>query len=222
MLVPNHEPERGVYPLYSCCRIHIRARCAAALTIVLQKLTLPDRPNFQPPSFRMKWQMLSVPWSRGLRFKDVVITSEVPFPTRRYGRPRWDARKGSAFGDLLPRVVSASQVGQQLRANVGTTSARIEHTKLPVMNTCAKRGGGYPQCSDWNNAVRGGQRWERRQYRCCGAPRRCNQRSEGEMFGDESAAGEELVLLGRERHDGKPPLSHQRRIGKQLVRLDLR
>ena len=44
-------------------------------------------------------------------------------------------------GDLLPRVVSASQLG---RANVGTTSARIEHTKFPVMNTCAKRGGGYP------------------------------------------------------------------------------
>ena len=92
----------------------------------------------------MKWQMLSVPSSQGLRFEDVVITSEVPFPTRRYRRARWDASEGSAFGDLLLDVVSAAQLGQQLRANVGTTSARIEHTKFPVMNTCAKKGGGVP------------------------------------------------------------------------------
>ena len=147
-LVPSAEPEGGISPLYSCGKICIRLLCAAALTIVLQKTTLPDRPNSQPPSFRMKWQMLSVPGSQGLRFKDVVITSEVPFPTRRYGCARWDASEGSAFGDLLPRVVSASQFGQRLRANVGQKIARIEVAKFPVMNTCAKRVGGYPQCSD--------------------------------------------------------------------------
>jgi hypothetical protein len=85
-----------------------------------------------------------VPWSQRPRFEDVVITSEVPFPTRDRKCAPWDASEGSAFGDLLPRIVSASQLGQQLRANVGTTSARIEHPKFPVMNTCTKKGGGYP------------------------------------------------------------------------------
>src|ERR1700688_4162540 len=122
-LVPSAEPEGGISPLYSCGKICIRLLCAAALTIVLQKTTLPDRPNSQPQSFRMKWQMLSVPSPQGLRFEDIVITSEVPLPTRRYGRARWDASEGSAFGDLLLDVVSASQLGQQVRANVGTTSA---------------------------------------------------------------------------------------------------
>src|ERR1700680_4006423 len=144
MLVPNDEPERGISPLYSCCEIHIRLLCAAALTTVLKKTTLPDRLNSQPPSFRMKWQMLSVQSPQGLRFEDIVIACEVQFPKRRYGCARWDASEGSAFGDLLPRVVSVSQLGQQLSANVDTTSARIEHTKFPVMNTCAKKGGGYP------------------------------------------------------------------------------
>jgi hypothetical protein len=141
---PERRTERGISPLYSCGRIHIRARCAAALTIVLPKLTLPDRPNFQPLSFRMKWQMLSAPSSQGLRFQGVVITSEVPFPTRRYGCARWDASEGSAFGDHIPRVVSVSQLGQKLRANVPTKIARIEATKFPVMNTCTKKGGGTP------------------------------------------------------------------------------
>jgi hypothetical protein len=49
------------------------------LAIALQKSTLPDRQNFQPPFFRMKWQMLSAPRSQRLRrFEDVVIPSEVP------------------------------------------------------------------------------------------------------------------------------------------------
>jgi hypothetical protein len=122
----------------------IRQLCAAALTIVLQKTTLSDRPNFQPPSFRMKWQILSVPWSqRRRRFKDVVITSEAPFPTRRRRCTRWDASEGSAFANLLLGFASASKLGQQLRAIVHTTNARIEATKFPVMN-CTKKGGGPP------------------------------------------------------------------------------
>jgi hypothetical protein len=144
MLVPKDEPERGISPLYSCGKIHIRLLCAAALTIVLQKSTLPDRLNSQPPSFRMKSQMLSVPSSHGPRFEDVVVPSEVPFPTRRCGCARWDPSEGSAFADLLLGVVSASQLGQELRANVHTKIARIEAIKFPVMNTCTKRGGGVP------------------------------------------------------------------------------
>ena len=92
----------------------------------------------------MKWQMLSVPSSQGLRVEDVAIPSEMPFPTRRYECARWDPSEGSAFGDLLLGVVSASQLGQQVRANVHTKIARIEATKFPVMNTCTKKGGGYP------------------------------------------------------------------------------
>jgi hypothetical protein len=88
--------------------------------------------------------MLSVPSSHGLRFEDVVIPSEVPFPTGRCGRARWDPSEGSAFADLLLAVVSASQLHQKLRANVHTKIARIAATKFPVMNTCAKKVGGYP------------------------------------------------------------------------------
>jgi hypothetical protein len=145
MLVPGDEPERGISPLYSCGKIHIRLLCNAALTIVLQKTTLPDRLNFQPPSFRMKWQMLSAPWSPGLRrFGDVIIPSGMPSPTSCYRCARWDASEGTAFGDLLLGVVSASQLGQHLRANVHTKIARMEAAKLPVMNTYEKRVGGYP------------------------------------------------------------------------------
>src|SRR4029077_728394 len=79
-----------------------------------------------------------------LRFEDVVITSDAPFQTRRYGCVRRDATEGSAFGYLLLGVDSAAKLGQQLRAIVHTTIARIEDTKLPVMNTCAKRVGGSP------------------------------------------------------------------------------
>jgi hypothetical protein len=143
MLVPRDEPERGISPLYSCGKIHISALCAAVLTLVLQKSTLSDRLNSQQPSFRMKWQMLSVPSSQGLRFGE-VITTKALCPTRHLNCARWDANEGSAFGALLMGVVSASQLGQQLRANVGTISARIEHTKFPVMNTCTKKGGGVP------------------------------------------------------------------------------
>ena len=152
MFVPSEDPERGISPysaLYSCGRIHIRLLCAAAVTIALQKSILPDRLNSQPPFFRMKWQMLAVPRSEGLRRPDdVVITSEAPFPTQRRKCARWHASEGSAFGVLLPGVSSASKLGRQLRANVDTTSARIEHTKFPVMNTCAKRVGGYPRLSN--------------------------------------------------------------------------
>jgi hypothetical protein len=74
-------------PLYSCGKIGIRLLCAAALTIVLQKSTLPDRLNSQPPSFRMKWQMLSMPSPHRLGFEDVFIPGEVRFPTRSDGRP---------------------------------------------------------------------------------------------------------------------------------------
>ena len=144
MLVPSDEPERGISPLYSCGRIHIRLPCAAALTIVLQKSTLPGQLNSQPPSFRMKWQMLSVPSSHGLRVEDVVIPSEVSFPTRRCGCARWDPSNGSAFADVLLGAVSASQLGHQVRAIVHITIARIEDTKFPVMNNCAKRVGGTP------------------------------------------------------------------------------
>ena len=158
MLVPNDEPDRGISPLYSCSRIHIRLLCAPAVTIVLQKSTLPDRPNSQPPLFRMKWQMLSLPWCQRLRrFKDVVITSEAPFPTRRRRCARWDASEVSAFDDMHPGVVSASTLGQQLRANLASKLARNEGRKFPVMNTCAKRVGGYPHLSNLALACRIGR-----------------------------------------------------------------
>jgi hypothetical protein len=40
------------------------------------------------------------------------------------------------------------QLGQRLHANVRKTSARIEETKFPVMNTCTKELGGYPHVSN--------------------------------------------------------------------------
>lgn len=92
----------------------------------------------------MKWQMLSVPSSHGLRCEDVVIPSVAPFPTRSYGCARWGPSEGSAFADLLPGVVSASQLGREVRPNVHMKIARTEAIKFPVMNTCTKKGGGYP------------------------------------------------------------------------------
>jgi|ERR1700676_908613 len=152
MFVPSEDPERGISPysaLYSCGRIHIRLLCAAAVTIALQKSTLPDRLNSQPPFFRMKWQMLSVSRSQRLRrFEDAVITSEAPFPTQRRKCARWHASEGSAFRDPGLSVFPTVKVSRQLRANIRSASARIEHTKFPVMNTCAKRVGGYPRLSN--------------------------------------------------------------------------
>jgi hypothetical protein len=136
-LVASGEPERGISPLYSCGKIHIRVLCAAALTIVLQKSTLPDRRNSQTPSFRMKWQMLSAPWSQRLsRFEDAVIPSEVPYPTWRRRCASLDASEGTAFGDLLPGVSSAPKLGQQLRTNLPSTLVWNDGRKFPVMNTC--------------------------------------------------------------------------------------
>ena len=131
-------------PLYSCGKIDLRLLCAAALTSVLQRTTLRDPLNSQPPSFRMKWQTLYAPSSQGPRFKDVVVTSEMPFPIRRDGCARRVASGGSVFGDMLPGVVEASQIGSQLRANVHPKIARVDDAKFPVMNTCTKRVGGYP------------------------------------------------------------------------------
>ena len=144
MRVPNDELERGISPLYSWDIIQIRLLRAAALTIVVQKSTLPDLLNSQSPSFRMKWQMRSVPSSHGLRCEDVVIPSVASFPTRSYGCAGWGPSEGSAFADPFLGVVSASQLGQALRANVYSKTARIEAIKLPVMNTCTKKGRGVP------------------------------------------------------------------------------
>jgi hypothetical protein len=75
-------------------------------------------------------------------FFNVVIMSEAPFPTRRPQVRALGCERGICFWPPAPGVSAASQPGQQLRANVRMTSARIEDTKFPVMNTCAKRVGG--------------------------------------------------------------------------------
>ena len=144
MRVPNDELERGISPLYSWDIIQIRLFCAAALTIVVQKSTLTDLLKSQPPSFRMKWQMRSVPSSLGLRCEDVVVPSVAPFPTRTYGCAGWGPSEGSAFADPFLGVVSASQLGQELRANVYSKTVRMKAFKFPGMNTCIKRAGGTP------------------------------------------------------------------------------
>src|ERR1700731_4553161 len=87
--------------------------------------------------------MLSAPKSEGLRRPDdVVITSEAPFPTQRRKCARWHASEGSAFAGLVPSVFQTPKLSRASRANIRSASARIEHTKFPVMNTCAKRVGG--------------------------------------------------------------------------------
>jgi hypothetical protein len=131
-----------VPPLYSCAKIDTRLLCAAALTIVLQKLALSERLDSQPESLRMKWQMLSVPRSQGLRLENVVVSEPRPNFAPLLPALRSEPTNHSVAPDL--QASFQGQNAQLLCANVAATSVRIEVSKFPVMDTCAKKVGGYP------------------------------------------------------------------------------